>query len=54
MKSFNGKEEEWSTWSFVARSMGYREILTAAESVDQGSEIRTVDMSATQCIDSKH
>ena len=53
LKSFSGKEEEWSTWSFVARSyldllsMGYRELLTAAEAIDQASEIRTADMSAT-------
>ena len=50
LKTFNGKEEDWSTWSFVARSyldllsMGFRDLLTHAEAVTQASEIRLDDM----------
>ena len=53
LKSFSGKEEDWATWSFVARSyldllsMGYRDLLTHAEAAVQASEIKLDDMSAT-------
>ena len=50
LKTFSGKEEEWCTWSFVARSyldllsMGFRDLLTHAEAVTQATEIRLDDM----------
>ena len=50
LRSFSGKEEDWATWSFVARSyldllsMGYRELLTSAEAAPQATEIKLVDM----------
>eukprot|EP00435_Cladocopium_sp_Y103_P033607 s961_g8.t1 len=50
LRTFSGKEEDWATWSFVARSyldllsMGFRELLVDAEAAGQASEIRMVDM----------
>ena len=50
LKTFSGKEEDWSTWSFVARSyldllsMGYRDLLTHSEAAGYASEIRLADM----------
>eukprot|EP00435_Cladocopium_sp_Y103_P016734 s3384_g4.t1 len=51
LKTFSGKEEDWATWAFVARSyldllsMGFRELLVSAEAAGQATEIRLVDMS---------
>ena len=50
LRSFSGKEEDWPTWSFVARSytdllpMGFRELLVDAEGAAAAGEIRLVDM----------
>lgn len=50
LKNFSGKEEDWSTWSFVARSyfdllsMGYRDLLMHAEAVSSAAEIKMQDM----------
>ena len=50
LRTFSGKEEDWTTWSFVARSyldllsMGFRDLLTDAEAVGQATEIKLIDM----------
>lgn len=51
LRTFSGNEEDWATWSFVARSdldllsVGFRELLVSAEAAGQATEIRQADMS---------
>lgn len=51
LKTFSGKEEDWATWSFVARSyldllsIGFRELLIDAEAAALATDVRLIDMS---------